>query len=194
MKLFIATGNKDKLIEIKDKLNSKIEIYSPIDFGIENFEVIEDAETLEGNALLKAEAYFKKVNIPVISDDTGLFVDELNGNPGIYSARYAGENASYRDNCNRLLTEMNDKTNRKAEFRTVICFKNSEQVNYFIGVCEGEINKKIRGVNGFGYDPIFIPNGYNKTFAELDKSVKNSISHRAKAVEKFVNFINLNIN
>lgn len=190
MKLLIATNNKNKVIEIKSKLEEyNIEIITPSDLNINNFEIEETENTLEGNALLKAKAFFDKSGITTFSDDTGLFVEALDGRPGVYSARYAGENASNLDNCQKLLNELEDKENRNAEFRTIFCYYDGSSVVYLEGRCKGKIISEMRGDNGFGYDPIFIPDGFELTFAELDSEVKNNISHRAKATEEFVKFI-----
>lgn len=190
MKLLIATNNKNKVIEIKSKLDEyNIEILTPSDLNINNFEVEETENTLEGNALLKAKAFFDKAGITTFSDDTGLFVEALDGRPGVYSARFAGENASYLDNCQKLLKELENKENRNAEFRTIFCYYDGISVEYLEGTCKGKIISEMRGDNGFGYDPIFIPEGFELTFSELDSEVKNKISHRAKATEEFVKFI-----
>ncbi len=190
MKILLATNNNDKVKEIKSKLiNTGLDIVSPNEIGIYDFEVDETENTLEGNALLKAKAFYEKSGLPSISDDTGLFVEKLNGSPGVYSARYAGENASYEDNCNKLMNELSDSKNRNAVFRTVICFYEGGNAHKFIGECEGQIIKETKGTKGFGYDPIFIPTGYELTFADMDSNLKNIISHRAKAVDKLINYL-----
>lgn len=190
MKILLATNNQNKINEIKYKLvDTEIEIFSPLELGIIDLEVIEDADTLEGNALLKAKAFYNKSGMPSISDDTGLFVEALNGQPGVYSARYAGENATFEDNCNKLLNNLKDNVNRNAYFETVICFYDGNNTNYLSGKCKGKITKEYKGNNGFGYDPIFIPDGYELTFAELSKDVKNKISHRGLAVDNLIKFI-----
>jgi XTP/dITP diphosphohydrolase len=190
MRILLATNNKHKIDELKAKLvDTNIEILSPIELGITDLEVIEDADTLERNAFLKAKAFFDNSKIPTISDDTGLFVNALNGEPGVYSARYAGENATFEDNCNKLLNSLKDIENRNAYFETVICYYDGENINYLSGKCSGKITNEYRGENGFGYDPIFIPDGYSLTFAELSKDIKNKISHRGLAGDNFIEFI-----
>lgn len=195
MKFLIASNNKHKVHEIRSKFkNLNIDILTPDDISLFNFEVDETEDTLEGNAFLKAKAFFDKTGIPTISDDTGLFVESLNGRPGVYSARYAGEHCSYLDNCNKLLDELKLSNNRLATFRTVICFYDSIEPHYICGECKGEITTSMTGDNGFGYDPIFLHNGYAKTFAELDIEIKNKISHRGIAVDNFINFIKIKYN
>lgn len=195
MKLLIASNNKNKILEIKSKLsNSSLEIVSPIELGIENFDVEETEETLEGNAELKAKAFYEKTVLASFSDDTGLFVEALDGRPGVYSARYAGENASFKDNCEKLLGELEGVENRNAYFRTVICFYDGNKSEFIDGICKGKIIKEMRGDKGFGYDPIFVPEAYQNTFAELDSSVKNEISHRGKATDSFVKLLNEKFN
>lgn len=187
MKILIATNNKHKVEEIKDILKSdKFELFTLSDLNI-NIEVEEDKDTLEGNALKKAEEMFKAVKIPTIADDTGLFVDALNGGPGVFSSRYAGEDATYDDNCVKLLKNMKDITenNRNAYFKTTVCFYESEnEYYYFEGVCTGRITTEKYGEKGFGYDPLFVPDGFDKTFAEMTELEKNTISHRARAFKK----------
>ncbi len=192
--IFIASNNAHKISEIKSVLSSiqNIKLYSLSEVGI-SVEAIEDGNTLEENALIKSKKFNSVLNMPVIADDTGLFVDELNGEPGIYSARYAGKNASYRDNCIKLLSALKDvpDNRRTARFESVICFYSNENEYYFFkGVCPGEIIKKTRGENGFGYDPLFVPSGLKKTFAELTDEEKNKISHRALALKEFKIFCN----
>lgn len=192
----MATNNSNKVKEIRSVLASvsNISIYSLNDFGI-SVEVTEDGNTLEENALLKAEHVYKLLNIPTISDDTGLFVEALNNEPGIYSARYAGEDATYKDNCIKLLSELKDvkMENRKARFESVICFyQGKNKYEFFKGICHGEIIEKERGENGFGYDPLFVPEEMSKTFAELTSPEKNKISHRALALKLFKEHIALN--
>lgn len=194
-KILLASNNAHKITEIKSilKNNSRIKLLSLNDFGI-SADVIEDGDSLEDNAIKKAKEIYEILNIPSLSDDTGLFVDALKGEPGIYSARYAGENASYPDNCNKLLSNLKDipEDKRTAEFKSVICFYVNEKECYlFYGVCKGKIIFEERGDNGFGYDPIFIPEGLNKTFAELKDDVKNQISHRAISLKKFKEFSDL---
>ena len=191
-KILIASNNKHKISEIKSVLSSlpKITFYSPEDLNI-NIDVVEDGNTLEENALIKARQIYSFSKMPTLSDDTGLFVDALNGEPGVYSARYAGENATYDDNCVKLLSALKDVTENKrsSRFESVICFYVNENEYYFFkGICNGNIIKEGRGENGFGYDPLFVPEGSIKTFAELSDEEKNKISHRALALQKFRDF------
>lgn len=190
MKFILATNNLDKIKEFKSKLISvNAEIFTPKDLGISNFEIDETEDTLEGNAFLKALAFYEKTGLISVSDDTGLFVEHLNFQPGVYSARYAGENCSYNDNCNKLLKELENATNRRAYFKTIICFYDGLNAHYLSGICEGIISNEKRGSQNFGYDPIFIPDGYDKTFAELDLQEKNLISHRGKALDNLLLFL-----
>ena len=187
-KILFGTNNQNKLQEIRQILDEKYEVLSLKDLG-KQMDVEETETTLEGNAILKATTYYHHTGIPCFADDTGLEVEALNGAPGVYSARYAGENCSYDDNVNKMLREMIGKENRKAQFRTVIAFYDGSQTLTFDGIVNGQIIQERRGTNGFGYDPIFLPEGYQETFAELSSEVKNSISQRGKAVRKFAEFI-----
>lgn len=188
-KIVLASKNPHKFKEVQQILQPLgIEVLSARDFShLEDVE--EDADTLEGNALKKARYVAKETDLPALSDDTGLEVDALNGAPGVYSARYAGENASYEDNVGKLLDEMEGVSDRAAKFRTVMAMVSDKSEYTFEGVCEGIITTKPKGDKGFGYDPVFQPEGYNQTFAELDSSIKNEISHRGKAVQKFIEFL-----
>ena len=171
--------------------DEEFRIYSSRDFGI-CIDVEENGITLEENAFKKALKNYQVLNMPVISDDTGLFVEAINGEPGVFSARYAGIDSTYSENCNKLLSVMNNipESKRSAGFESVICLLINETEFYFFkGICKGLILNEIRGKNGFGYDPLFVPDGYDQTFAELSNSVKNKISHRALALQKFKNFI-----
>ena len=185
-KLFLASGNTHKIEELSEVLNPLgIGLHSTLDYpGVPEPE--EDQHTLEGNALKKARYWFDITGLPSLADDTGLEVEALNGEPGVYSARYAGEKATYDDNVEKLLSELGNKENRKAEFRTVIAFVTADEEKLFEGVCKGTITKQKKGEKGFGYDPIFLPDGYTQTFAELSSSEKNKISHRGLAVNEFV--------
>ncbi|MEQ8524849.1 RdgB/HAM1 family non-canonical purine NTP pyrophosphatase [Gracilimonas sp.] len=188
-KLVIASQNPHKIDEMQQILRPLgIQVLSTKDFP-ELEEVVEDQSTLQGNALKKARYVAKKTRLPALSDDTGLEVDALNGKPGVYSARYAGEHASYQNNVDKLLKELEGISNRKAQFRTVVALINGEEENAFEGICPGHITTEEKGEKGFGYDPIFQPEGFDQTFAELDSSIKNDISHRGKAVQKFVDFL-----
>lgn len=188
-KLVIASQNQHKIAEMKQILQPLgIEVLSTQDFpGLE--EVIENQSTLKGNALKKARYVESKTNIPALSDDTGLEVEALNGAPGVYSARYAGKNATYEKNTQKLLNELDGVENRRAQFRTVVALVTNQDEFTFEGVCKGVIIENPKGSKGFGYDPVFKPDGYEKTFAELDSSVKNDISHRGKAVQNFIDFL-----
>lgn len=185
--LLTATNNKDKVKEIIELLKDlNIDVITLNDLNL-NVDVEEDKDTLEGNALKKAEEIWQHVQIPCSADDTGLFVHALNGAPGVFSSRYAGENVSYSDNRRKLLNELDGVplANRTAYFRTVVCYyyaKNKYEL--FDGVCEGKITLTERGDKGFGYDAVFLPDGFENTFAELNREEKNRISHRAKAFEK----------
>ncbi|HTA77820.1 MAG TPA: RdgB/HAM1 family non-canonical purine NTP pyrophosphatase [bacterium] len=186
-KLVIATHNRDKFREMKKALGDLgWEIVPAFDFpGVP--EVVEDGETLEENSLKKAKELSDFTGLPALSDDTGLFIDALNGQPGIFAARFAGENCTYHDNVQKVLTLMKGVklTARKATFRTIITLydseKNAKQVS---GEVVGTITEIIHGVDGFGYDPIFMPEGLLKTFAEMTLDEKNQISHRGRALQK----------
>ena len=192
MEILIGTNNKHKISEIKNILKDmNIILKSSEDMNIK-VEVEENAMTLEGNAFKKAKAFYDRAKIPVFADDTGLFVDLICGHPGVFSSRYAGEDATYEENCQKLLKDLKDipLENRTASFKTVICFyENPDTINYFKGVVTGKIIDSPRGKNGFGYDPIFIPDGFDKSFGELDQSIKRIHSHRAKAAKKMAQII-----
>lgn len=188
MKIVFATNNKHKLSEIRDILGNEIEVLSLDEINC-HADIPETSDTLEGNALQKAHYVCDNYHISCFADDTGLEVDALGGEPGIYSARYAGNNHDSEANMTKLLAKLGDNKNRKARFRTVIALildgKNVEE-KIFEGIVEGSIIKERRGGEGFGYDPIFQPEGYNHTFAELGSDIKNKISHRARATAKLV--------
>ncbi len=189
MQLVIATKNKGKKREIETLLATlPVEIFSLTDFP-EVPDVVEDADTLEGNAAKKALASLAYFNMPALADDTGLEVDALDGRPGVYSARYAGEDGNAVANRALLCKELKDKTNRTARFRTVVAYAGGESVHYFEGVREGRILDHEVGTGGFGYDPLFVPDGYEQTFAEMSPALKNSISHRGQALNRFVAFL-----
>lgn len=185
-KIILSSGNKHKIEEIKDILEKlDIEVISKNDIGLESLDVIEDGETLSENALKKARAISEKVNGIVIADDTGLFVDKLDGRPGVYSARYAGEECSYEANNIKMLNELKnvELEFRTARFKTVMAIIYEDGKEEVVeGICEGIILEELHGDAGFGYDPLFKPIGYDKTFAELGSDIKNKISHRAKAL------------
>ncbi|WP_069130511.1 RdgB/HAM1 family non-canonical purine NTP pyrophosphatase [Rhodohalobacter halophilus] len=187
--IFLASGNPHKIEELRQVLTPlNIELKSTMDVD-EPLDVVEDQPDLQGNALKKAKAWHDKTGLPSISDDTGLEVDALGGEPGVYSARYAGDNPTYEDNVNKLLAEMKGKPNRSAQFRTVIAFVDGSDQYFFEGICRGIIINEKRGEKGFGYDPVFVPERYEKTFAELSSEEKNKISHRGRAVQKFIEFL-----
>ena len=188
--IFLASGNLHKIEELGQMLTELgVKLKSTLDYP-DAEEVEEDRPDLEGNALKKARHWYDKTGLPSLSDDTGLEVDALDGAPGVYSARYAGESASYEENTQKLLKEMKGASDRTARFRTVVAFidQNGNE-HIFEGLCEGEILPEKRGEKGFGYDPVFQPEGYDKSFAELTSDEKNKISHRWKATEKFIEFL-----
>ena len=188
MKLVFATNNKDKMREIKALLDGNIELLSLEDIGCT--EDIEETEnTLEGNAKLKANYITKKYGYDCFADDTGLEVNALNGAPGVYSARYAGENVTYEDNVRKMLQEMSGILNREAQFRTIIALNIRCKQYLFEGICKGKILEIKEGDEGFGYDPIFKPAGFNKSFAEMSLEQKGEISHRGLATRKLVEFL-----
>ena len=186
--LLFATSNKNKILEIKKVLPKEFNIKSLDDIGFCE-EIPENENTIEGNAIFKANYIYKKYNLNVFADDTGLEVDSLNGKPGVHSARYAGISKNSTDNINKLLKKLKNKKNRKARFKTIIALILNSKIHTFEGVVEGIITKKPKGENGFGYDPVFIPRGYTKTFGELSIEEKNSISHRSLAMNKLIDFI-----
>ena len=188
-KLVVATNNAHKLKEIADILDEKIELLSLKDINC-HVDIPETADTLEGNARQKALYIYKNYGMDCFADDTGLEVEALNGAPGVFSARYAGEDHDSEANMQKLLKELKGKENRKAQFRTAICLIMNGKEYLFEGIVKGEIIEEKRGVTGFGYDPIFVPEGYDLTFAELGNDIKNTISHRARAIEKLCLFLN----
>ncbi len=190
--LIFATNNKHKIDEVQQMLHNKVLIKSLEAIGFDE-EIPENEPTIEGNALFKARYIYNRLGEDCFADDSGLIVESLNGEPGVRSARYAGEEKNYQANNTLLLHNLANKPNRNAHFKTVIACIIGGKEYLFEGKVEGEIIEQARGTNGFGYDPIFVPNAYNKTFAELSADIKNKISHRAKAVEKFYDFIK-NIN
>lgn len=189
MKLIFATHNANKLKEVKSLIPSSIELLSLDDINF-NTEINETETTIEGNALLKAKTIYEQTGINCFADDSGLLVDYLNGAPGVYSARYAGEPKNDENNLQKLLVELKAAKNKKAHFKTVMALIIDGKDYLFEGTINGEIIAEKRGNNGFGYDPIFIPNGYKTTFAEMDSETKNAISHRGIALQKLINFIN----
>jgi XTP/dITP diphosphohydrolase len=190
-RVIISSSNKGKIKEIKNILSKfDVNIISKDDIGYGSFDVIEDGTTLEMNAEKKAIELWKLTGGIVIADDTGLFVEALNGNPGVYSARYAGDNSTYEDNNNLLLEKMKDMegSKRKAYFKTVIVVIDDKGKSHIAeGICNGEIAYELSGENGFGYDPLFVPEGFERTFAEMNDEEKNTVSHRGKAVRNLAN-------
>lgn len=187
-KIVFATHNIHKLEEVRDILKDKVEVVGLNDIGCTE-EIPEEAETLEENALAKAKYVFEKYKIACFADDTGLEVDALSGKPGVHSARYAGEPSNSFNNVEKLLQEMNGVTNRNAQFRTVIAFVGEGKTLYFEGIIKGQIERERKGENGFGYDPIFTPDGFDNSFAEMNSAQKNLISHRALAIKKFADYL-----
>ena len=200
MKIVFATNNQHKLQEIRDILGSEFEIVSLKDIGCD-VDIPETGNTLEENAMQKAQYVYDHYNLSCFADDTGLEVEALNGEPGVHSARYAeGTNHDSEANMAKLLRNLEGKDNRKARFRTVIALIQKQdvcpcgctsikKVNRFEGIVDGSIATEKHGTAGFGYDPIFVPEGYDKSFAELGESIKNGISHRARAVAKLAKFL-----
>ena len=189
MKLCFATNNDHKLSEAKDIAGKDFEIVSLQEINCFE-ELPETSPTLEGNSLQKADFVFQKYNVPCFADDTGLEVEALNGEPGVFSARYAGEHKNSADNIDLLLKKLGTKLNRKAKFRTVITLLGLEPNSlFFEGTVEGTITDKCIGTFGFGYDPVFIPHGYTKTYAEMNLQEKSSLSHRAIAVKKLGDYL-----
>ncbi len=187
-KIIFATNNQHKLQEVKEVLGKSIEIVGLAEFNCYD-DIAETANTLEGNALIKAEYIYNKFGHNCFADDTGLEVEALDGAPGVYSARYAGEDNNAVANMEKLLQNMKQHSNRNACFRTVIAYVEPGKIHYFEGKIEGSIATEPKGKAGFGYDPIFIPKGYKLSFAELGSEEKNKISHRALAVNKFAKFL-----
>lgn len=186
--LIFATNNKHKIMEVSEMLNDCVLIKSLSEMGLEG-EIPETSETLEGNALQKAMWVWERTGRSCFADDTGLEVEALDGRPGVYSARYAGEHCTFEDNVNKMLTEMEGKTNRRACFRTVICLIENGEPKYFEGRVDGVILTERYGEGGFGYDPIFMPDRFAVSFAEMPLEVKNRISHRGRTVAKLVEYL-----
>ena len=189
MQLVFATNNHNKIKEVQALIPSHIALLSLQDIGC--FEEVPETQlTIKGNAIQKVKYIKEHYGFECFADDTGLEVEALNGEPGVFSARYAGEQRNANDNMNKLLNELQDKYNRQARFKTVIALHFNDTLHTFTGICEGEITSTKKGNSGFGYDPIFKPNGYYQTFAEMEFSLKNKIGHRGKAVVELVKFLN----
>lgn len=188
MKLVFATSNQNKAKEIQSLIPNVLQILSLLDIQCTE-EIPETQSTIEGNASQKAFYVYEKYHQNCFADDTGLEVESLNGKPGVLSARYAGESRDANENMDKVLQELSLKENRKARFKTVISLVISGKEHQFEGVVDGVILSEKRGDSGFGYDPIFLPDGYDLSFAEMDLSTKNKISHRAKAVNKLVEYL-----
>lgn len=188
MKLVFATNNLNKLKEVQEMLSNTIEIVSLKDINC--FDEVDETETtLEGNAKLKADYITQKFGYNCFADDTGLEVESLDGNPGVYSARYAGEPVNSENNMQKLLTELKGKENRKAQFRTAVCLNLNGEQYLFEGTCKGEILKEKQGIEGFGYDPLFKPAGFSESFANMNSEDKNKISHRGIAMQQLIDFL-----
>ncbi|TDU39738.1 XTP/dITP diphosphohydrolase [Gelidibacter sediminis] len=189
MQLVFATNNINKLKEVQRMVPDNIELLSLVDIGC--FEdVPETQSTIHGNAIQKAEYIKTTYGYDCFADDTGLEVDALNGEPGVLSARYAGIQRNSEDNIQKLLNKLKDRNNRHAQFKTVIALVLNGEQHTFTGICKGEITKRKRGNDGFGYDPVFKAEGYDKTFAEISLEEKNEIGHRGRAVKQLIHFLN----
>src|SRR5690606_11708016 len=192
MTFVFASNNKHKIQEIKALLPDSFTIKSLEDIGCRE-DIPETADTIEGNAVLKANYVTQKYGLPCFADDSGLEVDVLNGAPGVHSARYAGEQRNDNDNIEKLLSALEGQTNRKAQFKTVIALNLNNEQHLFTGIVKGEIISEKRGTNGFGYDPIFVAEGYDKTFAELTSEEKNSMSLRSLALKQLIEWLMHNL-
>ncbi len=195
MELVFATNNNHKLKEITDIFRemqcNSYKILSLKDVGLSNLFIDETEDSIEGNAELKASIVYKLSGIDCFADDTGLEIDALDGKPGVYSSRFAGEDCDDSENRKLVLDLMNEipETKRTARFKTVIAYINQTERELFYGICQGKITTEEKGINGFGYDSIFIPDGFEQTFAEMDPDLKNRISHRSIAFRKFVSYL-----
>jgi XTP/dITP diphosphohydrolase len=188
MKLVFASNNKNKIAEIQQQVGSQFQIVSLEDIGC-FVDIPETAETIEGNSILKANYVTENYSLPCFADDTGLEIESLNNEPGVYSARYAGEHKNAEDNMNLVLEKLATQTNRKAHFKTIIALNMNNEQHLFEGIVKGEITTEKSGSQGFGYDPIFQPEGFSTTFAEMTMEQKSVISHRGIAVQKLINFL-----
>lgn len=191
MKLVFATHNENKFREVKALLPNHLELLSLNDIGCDE-DIPETADTIEGNAIQKVEFVNRHYGLNCFADDTGLEVKALNGAPGVYSARYAGASKNAEANMEKLLKELEPKLDRSARFKTAIALTLDGNQNLFLGICEGNIIDSPRGEKGFGYDPIFQPSGFNKTFAEMSLTEKSDISHRGKAMRQLIDYLSLN--
>jgi XTP/dITP diphosphohydrolase len=187
-KLVIATSNQNKIREIKEQLGELYNFLSLTDIGCME-DIPETQPTIEGNAIQKAQYVYDKYGYNCFAEDTGLIVEAVNGEPGVYSARYAGPQRNHEDNMNKLLTKLGDNPNRQAYFKTVIALVIDGKETLFEGIVEGEILKQRQGEKGFGYDPIFKPNGFEKSFAQMTSAAKSTISHRGRATAKLAAFL-----
>jgi XTP/dITP diphosphohydrolase len=190
MTICFATNNRHKLEEVQSLLGDSFKLVTLNDIGCEE-ELPEDQNTIEGNSLQKAEYIATRYHLPTLADDSGLVVGALHGEPGVNSAHYAGPQRRDEDNIALLLKNMLTVTNRKAHFRTIITWIDGAKINQFEGVVNGTVLREKRGTGGFGYDPVFLPDGFTKTFAEMSGLEKNEISHRAIAIKKWVDFLRL---
>lgn len=188
MKLVFASNNNNKIKEIQALVPATIEIVSLQEIGCPE-DIPETADTIEGNAILKANYITSRYGFDCFADDTGLEVEALHGEPGVYSARYAGPQRDANDNMDKLLSELEGQSNRSAQFKTVITLNFEGKQHLFTGIIKGNISPGKKGTNGFGYDPVFIPDGYQKTFAEMAMGEKSRISHRGLAVQQLVDFL-----
>lgn len=188
MKLVFATHNPGKLKEVREMLAPKYEVVGLHDLN-DHEDIIEDAPTLEGNAIIKAHTVWQRHGLPCFSDDTGLEIDALNGAPGVYSARYAGPAKDPQDNMDKVLHELEGINDREAQFRTAVALQWNGKYKIFEGIVRGSIATERRGAKGFGYDPIFIPEGFPTSFAQMDAAAKNAISHRGRAIKALVDFL-----
>ena len=188
VKLVFASQNQHKTKEISKILPSSIELLSLKDLNFHE-DIPENHDTIEGNALEKAHIIFDKFKMPCFADDTGLFIEALNGEPGVYSARWSQLDKTFQNNIEKALFKLQGEENRKAYFKTVVAYKDANEEKLFEGRIDGHINTAIKGEDGFGYDPIFVPDGYDITFSEMPLEEKNKISHRALAMKKFISFL-----
>ena len=189
MKIIFASNNKNKVQEIQNQVPKSIQIVTLEEIGCTE-DIAETGTTLEENAIIKANYITEKYGLPCFADDTGLEIDALNGEPGVYSARYSGEDKNADKNMDLVLEKLGTSTDRKAQFKTVIALNINNEQHLFTGIVEGDIRNEKTGTNGFGYDPIFEPENLGKTFAEMSLEEKNKLSHRGRAVEQLIEFLN----